>query len=191
MHSPRIQRPFLSTLALAAALAVAACDGPTPLGPPEPGEIRGRFIRFDGSPMPGVPIRIGDQRTVTGSNGGFRFTGVDTPYDLVIGYPLAVFVYEDVTRNDPIITDPDTRVGYSHVTTLNGQVPVAPALETLVFVTGAYPSAPWRYADPPTGAYQMKVFWDGSADSRYATLYALRRRDAVIVDLPSRCGLSS
>ena len=185
MRSPRRRRPFWGTLALAATLAGAACHDLSPLGPLEPGEIRGRFIRFDGSAVINVPVRIGAQTAVTGRDGSFRITGVDVPYDLVIGQPVAL-VYEGVTRNDPIVMVPGTHFGHSHVAKLNGQVPAEPDLQALVFVTGADPSAPLRYVDSRTGVFEMEVFWDGRADVRYATLHALRRRGEVILDLAVR-----
>lgn len=188
MPSRRVRRTFSGAL-LGAALVASACEGPAriePLGPPAPGEIRGRFVRFDGSPVAGVPICIGDRRISTGHDGTFRFTGIDIPYDLVVEAPGSMFVYQGVTRTDPILTDPDTRVGYSHTATLVGSVPAAAGLQTLVFLTGAYPNAQWRYADSRTGAYSMEVVWDGSAESRHTTLYALRRREAALVDLATR-----
>ncbi len=182
MRVPRIRRP-LWALAFSAALAGTACEE-HPTRPPAPGEVRGRYIRLDGSPVTGVPIRIGNQQTVTGHDGSFVFTGVDAPYDLVVGHPVGETMYEGVTRNDPIVTDPDALFGYSHRAILNSQVP--PELQTLVFVTGAYPYAPWTYADPETGAVRMEVIWDGTDDSRSTKLYALRRRDGAVVDLAVR-----
>ena len=185
MRLHRNRCPLLWALAATVALAGAACDDPTS-PPPAPGEIRGRYIRVDGSPLSGIPVRVGEQQTLTRSDGSFWLTGVDTPYDLVVGYPGGEIVYEGVTRNDPVVTNPDMRFGFTHQTILNIQVPVAPDLQTLVFVTGAHPAAPSRYADPLTGMCSMGVSWYGTDDFRHTNLHALRRRDATNVDLAVR-----
>ena len=184
MRWRRIRFPPLWVLAATVALAGVGCEDLTsPL--PAPGEIRG-FIRLDGSPPSGIPVRIGEQQTFTRSDGSFWLTGVDTPYDLVIGHSSSEIVYEGVTRNDPIVTIPETRFGYSHRAILHIQVPAEPELQTLVFVAGAFPAAPWRYADPQTGKCSMDVFWDGADDFRYTQLHALRRRDWTNADLAVR-----
>jgi hypothetical protein len=95
-------------------------------------------------------------------------------------------LFEGVTRSDPVVTDPEPRVGYTFELTLTVQVPVDPDLQTVVFVTGSHPYAQWRYPDSATGVASMEVYSLGSNDSRPATLHALRRRDGVIVDLAVR-----
>ncbi len=72
--------------------------------------VRGRVIDFWGHPIPNVPVEIGGEVTLTGSDGTFTVAEVAAEYDasLVVDYlapgrRIYGWVYQGLTRRDPTL----------------------------------------------------------------------------------------
>src|SRR5262245_27398433 len=75
-----MRRAILSTLAalLTFAMFSGGAGGAAPAAAQEPGRIEGRITRQDGTPLPGVAVRVDqlDQVAITDSEGRFTFVPV-------------------------------------------------------------------------------------------------------------------
>jgi hypothetical protein len=72
--------------------------------------VRGRVFTFGDTPLAGVPVLIGTHPIVlSDANGQFSVPGVSPPYTLtaIVSASKSVFVYEGLSRVDPVITATD------------------------------------------------------------------------------------
>ena len=154
---------------------------------PAAGEVWGRAMDRDGSPSSRYvpPIHIGDQTTVAAADGTFRFTGVQTPYDLVVGdtgdsladsthyISRSTVIYEGVTRQEPILlADYYSEFAYGGSAYVTGRVPYVPRGRTRVIVVSADGRAGSDDAYGVSASYTVQARWMHGESAR-VTLYAL------------------
>jgi|CXWL01.1.fsa_nt_gi hypothetical protein len=166
------------------------CDDMVHVPPPDPkppaGEVWGRAMDSEGIPSRYVPpIHIGDQSTAVTTDGTFRFSGVQAPYDLVVGdagdsitdpnrYGHDTVVYEGVTRSDPALLYPSyTSPSYGGSAYVTGRVPYFRRGYTRIIVVSADGRAGSDNADGVSSSYMVEARWSHGETAR-VTLYALR-----------------
>lgn len=188
--------------ALAAAVVCAVsglgCNDLVQVDPgaqPAAGEVWGRLLAANGTPLPNAPpVQIGGQITTVAADGNFRFQGVQPPYDLVVGYPnlqptdrYETIVYEGATCSQPVARTLSSYFDYSGGSAwVTGRVPYVPRWSTRILVVASDGHADYTWADEVSSAYRLEVPW-GHGETHRMTLYALRYdRDRVLRDRYAR-----
>ena len=166
----------LSAIGLAVAIGLTACSGPTTV------TVSGTVADLAATPLgvayPGISASVAIDGTDVplGADGTFTVTGVQTPYDVIVGIPTfnVVLVYMGLTRTDPTLTLPD--LGSPYTSSVSGSIGttlgsnqagvVLPGGATFAMGTTLLASGDGPAFGPTT------VDWGGSS-SRATTLYAL------------------
>ena len=164
-----------------AAVAFGGCAD-DPVVPPATSTLAGRVEDTAGNPIAGVVVLVGDKPPVTSdAQGAFQVDGVGATYRATLLRENTVYVYESLSRRDPIF-----RMWVptgSYAATVTGTVPPAADKRTLVFFeTDDLGSV---RANPTSGAFSLPVYWSGPSASIAGTLYVLRETIGAD-DLPSQ-----
>ena len=148
-------------LAGAAALVLGACAGAPGTGdggtaPTRLARVDGRVVDALGAGLPGITVQVGAKSAVTGPNGAFALSDVETPYDVGLVPPapaedqvrfLGLTTARPVLPLDPLgapPSDPNGRFYAVTVTTTGGGADAAggnrmTTLDILGTLTGAAP----------------------------------------------------
>lgn len=174
---PRVRRgPVLVAVALAVAIGLSACSGPTTV------TVNGTVVDLALTPLgiafPGASATVAIDGTdvPVATDGTFTVTGVHMPYDVVVGIPTFnfVMVYEGLTRADPTLTVPE--LGTPFTTTVAGSIGTTLGANEMGLVLpggDAFATGTTMLTSGSGPAFgPTSVAWGGSA-TRTTTLYAL------------------
>ncbi len=147
--------------------------------------VRGTVENSKGMPLADVTVLLPGHPTVrTNASGAFQFQDVTPPYALLMTDDTrrTVFVHQDITRPDPILTMPIRVPGEAFSATLGGTIHGVDHDEInrprTAFVSTGWPndsvSTPSEDYNSEDSLYSTHVSWDGP-DSVMGTLYAYQR----------------
>ncbi len=165
--------------------------------------IQGTVVDFYGGPIVGQAVSISSgsfsQTAITNARGLFTVSGVPSPYDATLVYPLdgsgltLAVVYAGLTRLDPtlMLTNGGSTAVEQHRATLSGQLNGGHFPETSEYATSLTFGSPQipqillfgESQGPGSGSYTSSLTWGGPSPLA-VTLYALQVHFGAVPGFP-------
>lgn len=136
------------------------------------GAVHGKLIDRWGAPIANITVLLGNEQVQTGMDGTFTLADVPQEYTLRVLVPGTVWVFQGLTRRDPMLqiySGRTARSAYLEVTSMGA---VLGTNDQLSLAVGA-PSGSYEYADIGVDSpVTLNLDWDGPATTA-ATVHGL------------------